>query len=156
MAWTVRLNRDYGRGCCLLFLLFISAVCISQTRFKSGSLTINTKFEDLSYRIEVADTRRLKGIGLMYRSSLPAGRGMLLLNEKPQVLNVWMKNTFIPLDIIYIDADGYIVKIVENAQPESTAVMPSEGKVKAVLELNAGQVRQKEIAVGDRVSYHVD
>ena len=156
MAWTVRLNRDYRRSCCIVFLLFVAAGCLAQTQFKWGSVTIVTKFEDLSYRIEVADTRRLKGIGLMYRSSLPAGRGMLLLNKKPQVLNVWMKNTFIPLDIIYIDTDGYIVKIVENAQPESTAVMPSDGKVKAVLELNAGQVRQKEIAVGDRVSYHVD
>ncbi len=137
-------------------LLFVAAGCIGQARFKSGHVTIATKFDDLDYRIEVADTRRLKSIGLMYRSSLPAGRGMLLLNEKPQELNVWMKNTFIPLDIIYIDTDGYIVKIVENAQPESTAVMPSEGKVKAVLELNAGQVEMRDIAVGDRVSYRLD
>ncbi len=148
--------KECRRGCCLVFLLFISASCIGQASFKSGSLTINTKFEHLSYRVEVADTRRLKSIGLMYRSSLPAGRGMLLLNEKPQALNVWMKNTFIPLDIIYIDTDGYIVKIVENAQPESTAVMPSEGKVKAVLELNAGQVEMRDIAIGDRVSYRLD
>ena len=148
--------RECYRSWWLVFLLFISAGCISQTQFKSGSLTINTKFDNLSYRVEVADTRRLKGIGLMYRSSLPAGQGMLLLNEKPQRLNVWMKNTFIPLDIIYIDTDGHIVKIVENAQPESTAVMPSEGKVKAVLELNAGQVRQREISIGDRVTYQVD
>ena len=146
----------YRRACWILLLLFVAAGCIGQSRFKSGSLTINTKFEDLSYRVEVADTRRLKSIGLMYRSSLPAGRGMLLLNEKPQALNVWMKNTFIPLDIIYIDTDGHIVKIVENAQPESTAVMPSEGKVKAVLELNAGQVEMRDIAVGDRVNYRLD
>ena len=144
------------RGCCLVVLLFVAAACAGQTRFKSGSLTINTKFDNLSYRVEVADTRRLKSIGLMYRSSLPADQGMLLLNEKPRQLNVWMKNTFIPLDIIYIDTDGRIVKIVENAQPESTAVMPSEGKVKAVLELNAGQVRQREISIGDRVTYQVD
>ena len=156
MARTVRLNRDCRRSCCIVFLLFVAAVCIGQTQFKSGSLTIKTKFGNLSYRVEIADTRRLKSIGLMYRSSLPADQGMLLLNEKPRQLNVWMKNTFIPLDIIYIDTDGHIVKIVENAQPESTVVMPSGGKVKAVLELNAGQVRQKEIAVGDRVSYHVD
>ena len=156
MVQYMRRDRDYRRKGCFVLLLFITAGCIGQASFKSGSLTINTKFEDLSYRVEVADTRRLKSIGLMYRSSLPAGRGMLLLNEKPQALNVWMKNTFIPLDIIYIDTDGYIVKIVENAQPESTAVMPSEGKVKAVLELNAGQVRQREIAVGDRVTYQVD
>ena len=144
------------RGCCLVILLFVAAVCVGQTRFKSGSLTINTKFDNLSYRVEVADTRRLKSIGLMYRSSLPADQGMLLLNQKPRQLNVWMKNTFIPLDIIYIDTDGHIVKIVENAQPESTAVMPSDGKVKAVLELNAGQVQKRDIAVGDRVTYRLD
>ena len=91
----------------------------------------------------------------MYRSSMPEDQGMLLLNEKPQRMTIWMKNTFIPLDIIYIDRNGYIVKIVENARTESTTVMPSDGKVKAVLELNAGQVRQQEIAVGDRVTYQV-
>ena len=136
-------------------LLFISAECIGQPQFKSGSVTIVTKFGDLNYRVEVADTAYLKSIGLMYRSSLPVDQGMLLLNQKPQRLNIWMKNTFIPLDIIYIDTDRYIVKIVENAQPESTTVMPSDGKVKAVLELNAGQVRKQEIAVGDRVTYQV-
>ncbi len=143
------------RDCCLLFLLFISASCIGQTHFKSGSLTINTKYDNLYYRVEVADNPRLKSIGLMYRSSLPANQGMLLLNEKPQRLNIWMKNTFIPLDIIYIDTDGYIVKIVENAQPESTKVMPSDGRVKAVLELKAGQVQKRDITVGDRVTYQV-
>ena len=147
--------KERRRGCCLVFLLFISASCIGQTHFKSGSLTINTKFDNLYYRVEVADNPRLKSIGLMYRSSLPANQGMLLLNEKPQRLNIWMKNTFIPLDIIYIDADGYIVRIVENAQPESTRVMPSGGSVKAVLELNAGQVQKRDIAVGDRVTYEV-
>lgn len=148
--------RERRRGRCLAILLFISAGCIAQTQFKSGSVTIVTKFDNLSYRVEVADTARLKSIGLMFRSSLPADQGMLLLNKKPQRLNIWMKNTFIPLDIIYIGSDGHIVKIVENAQPESTTSMPSEGRVKAVLELNAGQVRKQDIAVGDRVSYKVD
>lgn len=150
------MNRVNRRSGCFILLFFVAAGCLAQTQFKWGSVTIVTKFESLSYRVEVADTRRLKSMGLMFRSSLPAGQGMLLLNEKPQSLNVWMKNTFIPLDIIYIDTHGYIVKIVENAQPESTAVMPSEGKVKAVLELNAGQVQERGIAVGDRVSYRLD
>lgn len=140
----------------LILALFISAGCAAETRFKTGSLTVATRSGELNYRIEVADTDRLKSIGLMYRSSMPKRQGMLLLNEKPQRMNIWMKNTFIPLDIIYIDRNGHIVKIVENARTESTTVMPSDGKVKAVLELNAGQVRQKDIAVGDRVSYRVD
>ena len=145
-----------GMVIAIVLLLFIAADCAAQTRFKAGSVTIATKFRDISFRVEVADTNRLKSIGLMYRSSMPEERGMLLLNEKPQRMNIWMKNTFIPLDIIYIDKDGHIVKIVENARTESTTLMPSGGKVKAVLELNAGQVRQQEIAIGDRVTYRVD
>ena len=148
-------NGDCGRSGCFVLLLFSTVICIGQTHFKSGSLTINTKYNNLYYRVEVADNARSKSIGLMYRSTLPANQGMLLLNEKPQRLNIWMKNTFIPLDIIYIDAKGYIVNIVENAQPESTNVMPSDGRVKAVLELNAGQVQKQDIAVGDRVTYQV-
>lgn len=137
-------------------LLFIAAGCAAESEFKTGWLTIVTKLRELNYRVEVADNNILKRIGLMYRSSMPQNQGMLLLNDKPQHMNIWMKNTFIPLDIIYIDRNGYIVKIVENAQPESAALMPSDGKVMAVLELNAGQVRQQDIAVGDRVTYQVD
>ncbi len=133
----------------------IATALIAETQFKSGALTIATRFGEINYRIEVADTPSLKSLGLMYRSSLPAHQGMLLLNDKPARMSIWMKNTFIPLDIIYVDADGHIVKIIENARPESTTTMPSGGKVKAALELNAGQVRQRDIAVGDRVTYRV-
>ncbi len=137
-------------------LLLATTAIVAQAQFKTGSLTIATQFGEVDYRIEVADTPGLKSLGLMYRSSLPERQGMLLLHDKPARMSIWMKNTFIPLDIIYISADGYIVKLVENARPESTARMPSDGKVKAVLELNAGQVRQRDIAVGDRVTYQVD
>ena len=147
--------KRHRQFCYLVALLVVTTAIVAETRFKSGSVTIATKFDELHYRVEVADTAHLKSIGLMYRSSMPEKQGMLLLNKKPQRMNIWMKNTFIPLDIIYIDRDGYIVKIVENARTESTSVMPSGGKVKAVLELNAGQVQQKEIAVGDRVTYQV-
>ena len=151
------MKRDLRRCGWLLLLLFITAGGSAQTQaqFKTGSLTIVTRFRDLNYRVEVADTNRLKSIGLMYRSSLPGNQGMLLLNDKPQRMNIWMKNTFIPLDILYIDSNGHIVKIIENARPESTSVMRSDGRVLAVLELNAGQVRQQEIAIGDRVTYQV-
>lgn len=136
-------------------LLFISTGYAAESQFKNGSLTIATRFGDLHYGVEIADTPRLKSIGLMYRASLPENRGMLLLNEQPRELNIWMKDTFIPLDIIYIDEGGHIARIVEDARPESTSLMPSGGRVKAVLELNAGQVRERGIAVGDRVTYQV-
>ena len=144
--------RHYGY---LSALLIVTAAVVAQAQFKSGSLTVVTRFGEINYRIEVADTPSLKSLGLMYRSSLPEHQGMLLLNDPPARMSIWMKNTFIPLDIIYIDANGYIVKIVENARPESTTPMSSDGKVEAVLELNAGQVRERDIAVGDRVIYQV-
>ena len=147
--------KRHHQFCYLVALLVVTTAIVAEARFKSGSVTIATKFGELHYRVEVADSARLKSIGLMYRSSMPEDQGMLLLNETPQRLNIWMKNTFIPLDIIYIGRNGYIVRIVENAQPESTTVMPSGGRVKAVLELNAGQVRERDIAVGDRVTYQV-
>ena len=82
----MRWNGDSRRSGCFVLLLLMAAGCIGQTQFKSGSLTINTKYDNLYYRVEVADNPRLKSIGLMYRSNLPANQGMLLLNEKPQPL----------------------------------------------------------------------
>ena len=110
----------------------------------------------MNYIIEVADNDRSRSIGLMYRQTLSATQGMLLLYKKPQQANVWMKNTFLPLDIIYIDARGYIVKIIENATPQSTGLMRSGVRVKAVLELNAGQVEKHQIAIGNHVAWQVN
>ena len=109
----------------------------------------------MDYQVEVADNNRLRRLGLMHRQNLPENQGMLLLFAQPQRASIWMKNTFIPLDLLYIDDQGRIVKIVENAIPRSTGAMRSNGKVKAVLELNAGQVSKWGLAVGDRVSHSV-
>ncbi len=91
----------------------------------------------------------------MHRHTLPSDQGMLLLYKTPRRVNIWMRNTFVPLDIIYINDKGDIVKIIENAEPQSTRLMPSEGEVKAVLELKAGQVRAQRIAVGDPIRYQL-
>lgn len=143
------------RAACFLLALLMAAGVAAGARFKSGTVTIHAQGQELRYQVEVADTGQLRGIGLMYRASLPENHGMLLLNERPQQARIWMKNTFVPLDIIYIDDSGRIVNIFENAVPESTTIMPSDGAVKAVLEVNAGQVRARGIAVGDRVDYRV-
>ena len=139
-----------------ILLVVLSAGASGQAKFKSGSLTINVGGRNLNYIIEVADNDRSRSIGLMYRQTLSATQGMLLLYKKPQQANVWMKNTFLPLDIIYIDARGYIVKIIENATPQSTGLMRSGVRVKAVLELNAGQVEKHQIAIGNHVAWQVN
>ena len=75
-------NGDRRRSGCFVLLLLIAAGCFGQTQFKSGSLTINTKYENLNYRIEVADSARLKSIGLMYRSTLPRKSGNVVAERE--------------------------------------------------------------------------
>lgn len=131
----------------------VGAAAREQANFKTGQLTIHSEGQRVDYQVEVADNNHLRRLGLMHRQNLPENQGMLLLFAQPQQASIWMKNTFIPLDLLYIDDQGRIVKIVENAIPRSTGAMRSNGKVKAVLELNAGQVSKWGLAVGDRVSH---
>lgn len=125
---------------------------------KFEPLTIQTASgKKIEYEVEIADTVEARRIGLMYRKEMRTNRGMLLDFGRPEKVAIWMKNTYLPLDIIYIDANGVITRIVPNAVPLSTVTMPSETRVRAVLELNAGQAAYQDIEVGDRVihrSFH--
>jgi uncharacterized membrane protein (UPF0127 family) len=90
--------------------------------------------------------------GLMYRKSLPEGRGMLFDFGTEQPVSFWMHNTYIPLDMIFIRADGRILRVAENATPMSDNLIPSGGPVRGVLEVIAGTARKLHIAAGDRVA----
>ena len=107
--------------------------------------------KQIEYEVEIADTDEARRTGLMYRREMQTNRGMLLDFDRPKKVAIWMKNTYLPLDIIYIDAKGVITKIVPDAVPLSTATMDSETRVRAVLELNAGQAAYQDIEVGDHV-----
>jgi uncharacterized membrane protein (UPF0127 family) len=82
---------------------------------------------------------------------LPEGQGMLFDFERDQPVSFWMRNTYIPLDIIFIQGDGRILRIAENTQPLSDRLIPSGGPVRAVLEVIGGTARKLGIAPGDRV-----
>ena len=103
--------------------------------------------------VELAKTGRDLDRGLMGRKSLPDGQGMLFDFGSEQRLDMWMKNTFIPLDMIFIGADGRIGRIAENTKPLSSRLISSGGPVRAVLEINAGTARKLGIAPGDVVSH---
>ena len=75
----------------------------------------------------------------MFRRSLPENAGMLFLYDRPQPAAMWMKNTLIPLDMVFIAADGKVHRIEQNAEPFSTTLIPSEGPIVGVLELNGGR-----------------
>jgi uncharacterized membrane protein (UPF0127 family) len=116
-------------------------------------LEIVTKSGVQVFSVEVATTDQEKETGLMYRKQLADGRGMLFDFSPEQEVSMWMKNTFIPLDMIFIRADGKILRIAENTEPQSTRIIPSMGLAKGVLEVIAGTARKYGIAPGDRVAH---
>jgi uncharacterized membrane protein (UPF0127 family) len=93
--------------------------------------------------------------GLMFRKSVPEGQGMLFDFKQERELTFWMKNTYVSLDIIFIRADGSILRIAANATPLSEKMIPSGGPARAVLEVVAGTARKLGIAPGDHVSHPI-
>jgi uncharacterized membrane protein (UPF0127 family) len=114
-------------------------------------LVLKTDTGDHSFDIEVATTDSDRARGLMFRRSLPENAGMLFLYDPPQPAAMWMKNTLIPLDIVFISPDGRVHRIESGAEPFSTVLIPSDGTVAAVLELNAGQADKIGLKRGDQV-----
>lgn len=107
------------------------------------------------FSVELADTPAARQKGLMFRKKLPDGRGMLFNFRQEQDVSFWMKNTYIPLDMIFIRGDGVISRIAENTKPLSTRLIPSDGPVLGVLEVIGGTCRRLGIASGDRVAYPI-
>jgi uncharacterized protein len=116
-------------------------------------LEIVTKSGVQVFSVEMATTEEEKTTGLMYRKELADGRGMLFDFSPEQQVSMWMKNTFIPLDMIFIAANGRILRIAENTEPQSTKIIPSNGLAKGVLEVIAGTAKKYGIAPGDRVAH---
>lgn len=90
--------------------------------------------------------------GLMFVRELPPGRGMLFLFDYPQQAAFWMKNTHIPLDLVFIDPAGVVLNVAADARPFSLEPIPSKGEAIAVLEVPAGTARRIGLAAGDRIS----
>ncbi len=105
------------------------------------------------FEVEVARDDRDRAQGLMFRRSMPANRGMLFDFAKVEPVSMWMQNTYISLDMLFIRPDGTIARIATNAEPLSTRTIPSGEPVLAVLELNAGTAVRLGIKVGDRVEH---
>jgi uncharacterized membrane protein (UPF0127 family) len=118
-----------------------------------GTIVLKTETGDHSFDIEVMSTVQERERGLMFRRSLPPQSGMLFLYDRPEPASMWMKNTFIPLDMVFIAPGGTVHRIAKNAEPFSTKSIPSEGAIIAVLELNAGAADRIRLKRGDRVIY---
>jgi uncharacterized membrane protein (UPF0127 family) len=105
------------------------------------------------FTVELADDDEERGIGLMHRGQMAADHGMLFDFFSPRRVGFWMRNTFIPLDMLFVKSDGEIVSIIENVRPHSETPVGPDRPVRAVLELNGGTVKKLGLKVGDVVRH---
>jgi uncharacterized protein len=123
---------------------------------KEGVLSFISEKSKKSIRtidIEIADNDYERALGLMYRKKMDDSKGMLFIQEYMEPQSFWMKNTYISLDIIYVDDDMKIVSIAKNTEPFSYESIPSDSDAKYVVEVIAGFCRKYKVKVGDRISF---
>ncbi|GJE75046.1 DUF192 domain-containing protein [Methylorubrum suomiense] len=120
---------------------------------KTEPLAILAQDGRRAFQVEVMRNDAQRAKGLMYRRSMPADHGMLFDFERPLPVNMWMKNTYIPLDMVFIRSDGSIARIAADTEPLSTQIIASGEPVLAVLELNAGTAAKLGIRAGDRIEH---
>ena len=142
--------RSIGGAVAALLLLFLSQA-VAQTSVEQEDLLIQTKSGRVhNFTVELALTPEQRSQGLMHRESMPQDHGMLFDFGEPRPVSMWMRNTPLPLDMLFIQRDGTISHIHRKAVPFSEAIIDSRGPVHFVLELNGGRAAALGIEVGDR------
>lgn len=139
-----------------LLLMLLGACASAQTQPQALALTeleIDSGGQRHRFTVELARKPEERAVGLMFRTEMAADRGMLFDYDREQPVSMWMKNTFIPLDMLFIRADGRIANIAEWTTPRSLDEVASKGPVKAVLELNGGTAARLGLKAGDRVRH---
>ncbi len=124
----------------IIFLLIFSNSLFAELNFSNLTI-INDKAEEIIFRVEVVKSEELQRTGLMYRDKLAPQTGMLFLFRNKKRASFWMKNTNVPLDVIFIKQSGIIDSIKKNTIPMSIEKIKSESKVIAVLEIPAGETK---------------
>ncbi|MFL2683215.1 MAG: DUF192 domain-containing protein [Alphaproteobacteria bacterium] len=137
----------------IYILIFISIAFTNananKISFQNSSLTIQTKDSEYIFNIEIAITEKERSRGLMYRKELKQNQGMLFLYPEKQIIKMWMKNTLIPLDMIFINNRGKIIDIFKMTIPKDLTPIGPDVKLKGVLEINGGLTSYLNINKGD-------
>lgn len=152
------------RNACSSFVLLVLAACVYATGawaqksppldqvFPRSSLQIATPDARLHrFEIWIADDDARRARGLMFVKHLDANAGMLFVYPRTQPVAMWMKNTYVPLDMLFVGEDGRVLRVVENTQPLSLDTIASGVPVRAVIELNAGTAARLHIRPGAQV-----
>ncbi|HEX5453221.1 MAG TPA: DUF192 domain-containing protein [Stellaceae bacterium] len=139
----------------LPLLLAIPAAFAQLQTFPTAPLTIDSASGPHRFTVEVATTPAQMEQGLMFRLHLAPDAGMIFDFKHPTDAEMWMKNTLIPLDMLFVDAKGRIVNIHQRAVPQSTEAIGAAAPVRAVIELNGGTAARLGIRPGDRVIFPI-
>ncbi len=139
-------GRHFVRLFASFVLLLFVAACANQPE-----LILKTANGDFTFEIELADTPQSRAEGLMFRNELAPNAGMLFDFKEEREVSFWMRNTFIPLDMIFISADGTVMNIHENARPQDDTPIPSGVPVRFVLEIPGGRSAEIGLKVGDKM-----
>ena len=134
-----------------LFVLLLAAHSGLEAKMRQDKLVLVTSAGERIIDIEVAETSEEKALGLMFRTSLDDTKGMLFPYNGPQEISMWMKNTLIPLDMVFIRADGTVHRIEARTEPLSERVIGSNGPVTGVLELAGGAAERLGLKPNDKV-----
>jgi uncharacterized membrane protein (UPF0127 family) len=142
-------------GTAILFLLCITMAATAplKARMTRETVTIVTGSGEKRIDTEIAATANEKAVGLMFRTTLPDTEGMLFAYDQPLEITMWMKNTYIPLDMVFIKPDGIVHRIEIRTEPLSENIIASQGQVIAVLELAGGAAERLGIKPGDKVKH---
>jgi uncharacterized membrane protein (UPF0127 family) len=135
----------------LILLLLAYGFAAADAALPVATISVDTRGVQHKFKVEIAGDKASQEKGLMFRKKLAADAGMLFDFHQTVLTTFWMKNTILPLDIIFIRSDGTISSIAENAVPYSLAPIPSSEPVQAVLEINAGRAQALGIGPGDAV-----
>jgi len=141
---------------CSIIAAVCFLACASPSAWAEGRIepvTIETAMGSVRFDCEIMRTETEREQGLMFRPYLPELRGMLFDFGEERPVQMWMKDTLIPLDMIFIRANGTIARIIPNAEPYSTRVLPSGEPILAVLEINAGLAAKYKIETGGHVTH---
>lgn len=139
---------------CAVFVMALSPAAFAAAKApQTQTLSVDAAKGAKTFQVEVVRDEKDRNRGLMFRRHMGSDHGMLFDYDPPVSIAFWMKNTYIPLDIIFIGADGRIIRIEENAKPLSLDHIPSGGPARGVLEINGGMAAKLGIGPGDLVHH---
>ena len=134
--------------------LILNFFLISFYTFSNEKIEVSIYNKNITFNVEIAKTIEERRTGLMYRKKLLNNEGMLFIFPREKIIQLWMKNTYIPLDVIFISEDKVIVDIKKNMEKLSETIVKSKVKSRYALEFNAGLINKLDIEIGDKVLFN--